>query len=60
MEASDHFIVVERMIRQGEVSKSELQHLLDSLEEQERITPAECRTLLQLAEELSQDRASTR
>ena len=38
METSDHYIVVERMIRQGEVLMSELEHLLDSLEEQGRIT----------------------
>lgn len=58
METSDHYLVVERMIRQGEVSKSELKHLLKSLEEQERITPAEHRALLEIEEELSRDKAS--
>ena len=58
METSDHYLVVERMIRQGEVSKSELEYLLKSLEEQERITPAEHRALLDIEEELIRDKAS--
>ena len=58
METSDSYIVVEKMIRRGEVSKSELQHLLNSLEEQGQITATEHQTLLALAEELSRDKAS--
>jgi len=58
MDASDHYIVVERMIRRNEVSLTELQRLLNSLEEQERITPDEHQALLELAEELSRDKAS--
>jgi hypothetical protein len=58
METSDHYIVIERMIRLGEVSKSELEHLLHSLEEQGRITPQEHRALLELEEERNRDEAS--
>jgi len=60
METSDYYIVVEKMIRQGEVSSSELEHLLDSLEEQERITTTEHQALLGLAEELNLDSLSPR
>ena len=60
METSDHYIVIERMIRLGEVSMSELQHLLDSLQEQEQITAAEHQALLELAEQLSQNKPSPR
>ena len=60
METSDHYLVVERMIRQGEVSKSELEHLLKSLEEQGRITPAEHHALLELEEELGRAKPSPR
>ena len=49
METSDSYIVVEKMIRLGKVSMSELEHLLNSLEEQEAITPSERQTLLELA-----------
>lgn len=58
METSDHYLVVERMIRLGEVLTSELEHLLDSLEEQDLITPAEHRKLLELAQGLKQDRSA--
>lgn len=60
MDTSDHYIVLERMIRLDEVSTSELEHLLNSLEEQGRITPAEHRALLELGEELKQDKACSR
>ena len=56
MDASDHYIVVERMIRRDEVSMSELQHLLHSLEEQGEISPAEHQALLELAADLSRDK----
>jgi hypothetical protein len=56
METSDHYIVVERMIRLGEVLTSELEHLLNSLEEQELITPAEHQTLIELADRLEESR----
>jgi hypothetical protein len=55
METSDHYIVVERMIRLGEVLMTELEHLLDSLEGQELITPSEHQTLLELARRFSDD-----
>jgi hypothetical protein len=55
METSDHYIVVERMIRLGEVLMSELEHLLHSLEEQELITLFEHKTLLDLARRLNGD-----
>ena len=58
MDASDHYLVVERMIRRDEVSLSELQHLLNSLEEQRQITPTEHQALLDLAEQLSRDNVS--
>ena len=60
METSDHYVVVERMLRLGEVSMSELQHLLDSLQEQERITAAEHQALLKLAEQLNRNEPSPR
>ena len=53
-------LVIEKMIRLGEVSMSELQHLLASLEEQGRISAAEHQALLELAEELSRDKSSPR
>jgi hypothetical protein len=55
METSDHYIVVERMIRLGEVLMTELEHLLDSLEGQELITSSEHQTLLELARRSSND-----
>jgi len=53
MDNSDSYLVVERMIRQGEVEGSELEHLLSALEEQEQITIEEHKALLQLAEGLN-------
>jgi hypothetical protein len=58
VEPSDHFLVVEKMVRQGEVARSELDHLLSSLEEQGRITSSEHLALLELAERLADRRAS--
>jgi hypothetical protein len=60
METSDHYIVVERMIRLGEVSISELGHLLDSLQDQERISTAEHQALVELAEQLRRNKPSPR
>ena len=57
METSDHYIVIERMIRLGEVLMSELEHVLRSLEEQELITASEHKYLLELAWRLDQDQA---
>jgi hypothetical protein len=59
METSDHYIVIERMIRQREVLMSELKHLLDSLEDQGRITVVERHALLKLAEEQDLQKHST-
>ena len=58
METSDHYIVMERMIRLGEVLMSELEHVLDALEKQELITPSEYQTLLELAHRLNIDHPS--
>jgi hypothetical protein len=58
METSDSYIVIEKMIRRSEVSKSELEHLLNSLAEQRQITATEHQALLELAEELSRDKAT--
>jgi hypothetical protein len=53
MKISDHYIVVEKMIRQGKVAFAELADLLDTLEAQERITAEEHRALIALAEHLN-------
>ena len=53
MEASDSYWVVERLIRAGEVSLSELESLLESLKEQGMITSAENEALLELAWQIS-------
>ena len=58
METSDSYIVIEKMIRRSEVSKSELEHLLNSLAKQGQITATEHQALLELAEELSRDKAT--
>ena len=56
METSDSYIVAEKMIRLGEVLMSDLVHLLDSLEAQALITPAEHQKLLELAERLEKNK----
>ena len=48
MEASDSYLVVERMVRAGDIPLSELERLLDSLEEQQLITADEHESLLEL------------
>jgi hypothetical protein len=52
MEASDSYLVVERMIRAGDIPLSELERLLDSLEEQQLITTDQHEILLELAWEV--------
>lgn len=52
METSDSYIVLERMIRQGEITISELEPLLDYLEAQGQISGEEHESLLRLAREL--------
>jgi hypothetical protein len=54
---SDSYLVVEKMIHLGELVFSELEHLLDVLEEQELITPSEHSALLELARKLNIDRS---
>jgi hypothetical protein len=49
MDASDSYLVVERMIQEGEISPSELENLLVSFQEQQLITIAEHESLLALA-----------
>lgn len=46
---SDSYITVERMIRRGELSLSELEHVLESLLRQKNITSTEGEALLELA-----------
>lgn len=48
---SDHHIVIERMIRAGEVAMSELERLPATLEADELITKVEREALLKLARE---------
>ena len=55
MEPSDSYLVVERMIQQGEISLSELENLLYSLEEQQLVTTAEQQSLLELAAKIHSD-----
>lgn len=56
MKASDSCLVVERMIQQGEISPSELESLLHSLTEQQLITTAGHKSLLELATKINSDR----
>ena len=58
MEPSDSYLVVERMIQQGEISLSELLSLLCSLEDQQLITTAERQSLLELAARINTDNPS--
>ena len=58
MEPSDSYLVTERMIRSGEVSLSELERLLDSLQDQQFITTPEHEVLLELAWKLNSDHPS--
>jgi len=46
---SNSYIMVEQRIRRGELSLSELEHMLDGLVGQEQMTPAEQQKLLELA-----------
>ena len=46
---SESYIAIEQRIRGGELSLSELEHLLDGLVSQEQITSAEQQALLELA-----------
>jgi hypothetical protein len=50
---SESYIAVEQRIRGGELSLSELEHLLDRLVSQEQITSAEEQALLELAWNIS-------
>ena len=49
MQTPDSYTAVEEMIRLGRIMLSDLEHLLDSLQRQERITPSEHESLLELA-----------
>ena len=46
---SDSYLTVERMIQRREFSLSELEHLLDNLLQQEKITSEQQEALLELA-----------
>jgi hypothetical protein len=58
MNASDSYLVVERMIQEGEISPSELENLLVSLQEQQLITIAEYQSLLALAGKANAEKRS--
>ena len=49
MGTSNSYLMVERMIQRGEIMLSELERLLDALEEERLITAVEHETLLELA-----------
>ena len=49
MERSDSYAAVEKMIERGEIMLSDLEHLLESLYKEERISPAEREALLEHA-----------
>ena len=51
METTDSYLVVEKMIRQREITLSELQELLPTLESQGQISGEEREALLELAME---------
>jgi hypothetical protein len=55
MDASDSYLVVERMIQQGQISVSELERLLHLLTEQQFITVVEQKSLLELAAKINSD-----
>ncbi|HSL44639.1 MAG TPA: hypothetical protein VK897_14480 [Anaerolineales bacterium] len=57
METSDSYVVVEKMIRLGEVTIAELEDLLDTLERQELISAEEHGALLEMAEGLLEKKA---
>ena len=56
---SDSYLTVESMIRRGELSLSDLEHLLETLREQENISAAEQQTLLALAWEVKIENKSS-
>lgn len=49
MERSDSYAAVEEMIDRGEIMLSDLEHLLESLRKQQRISSAEHEALLEHA-----------
>jgi hypothetical protein len=49
MEKSESYALVESIIQRGEIILSDLEHLLESLHSQNRITSLEQESLLQLA-----------
>ena len=53
METSDYYLVIERMLRNREVTIDQLRDLLVSLEEQGHITATEHGSLLELAREFN-------
>lgn len=58
VDTSDSYLVLERMIREREVTIAELQELLFTLEGQEMISLEEHKALLQLAAEFKIDTSS--
>jgi hypothetical protein len=49
MEKSESYALVESMVQRGEIILSDLEHLLESLHSQNRITSLEQESLLELA-----------
>ena len=58
METSDSYLVVENMIRRGEIVIEDLQDLLATLQGQELITVEEHLALLELAAKMNMDSPS--
>ena len=56
---SDSYLTLERMIQRGELSLSELEHVLESLLRQKNITSAEGEALLELAWRMKTDHKSS-
>lgn len=53
MEMSDSYVEVVNMIHLGEIMLSDLEHLLETLHSQKRISPSEREALLELAWDMS-------
>lgn len=49
MQTSNSYAALEEMIQRGQITLSKLEHLLDDLQRQERITASEHEALLELA-----------
>ena len=59
MDASDSYLVVERIIHEGDIPLLEVERLLETLEDQQLITVEEHESLLGLARKMSASDVST-